>query len=81
MPNAMVLLILGLTFGAAYGFKIAKTLVPFLLSFVFFTFCFVWEAQLSDEYAVLPARTWNIPDLAVTPFLLCLSMDGVFAFL
>jgi len=62
MLLAIVLLILGLTFGAAYGFKTAKFLVPFLLSFVLFPFFFFWESRLPDEYALLPAKTWRIPN-------------------
>lgn len=60
--GAIILLILGLTLGAAYGWKTAKFLVPFLLSFVLFAFFFTWEARLPDEYALLPAKTWKIPN-------------------
>ncbi len=62
MLFAIVLLILGLTLGASYGFRTAKFLVPFLLSFVLFPFFFVWEARLPEEYALLPAKTWKIPN-------------------
>ena len=62
--GAIVLLILGLTLGAAFGWKTAKFLVPFLVSFGLFAFFFIWEARLPDEYALLPAKTWRIPNFA-----------------
>jgi MFS family permease len=64
MLAAIILLILGLTLGASYGFKTAGFLVPFLLSFVLFPFFFVWEARLPEEYAILPPKTWKIPNFA-----------------
>lgn len=65
MLAAIVLLILGLTFGASYGFKTAAFLVPFLLSFVLFPAFFVWEARLPDDVAILPSKTWRIPNFTV----------------
>ncbi|TXT12917.1 hypothetical protein VHUM_01318 [Vanrija humicola] len=65
MLAAIVLLILGLTFGASYGFRTAAFLVPFLLSFVLFPAFFVWEARLPDDVAILPAKTWRIPNFTV----------------
>lgn len=65
MLFAIILLILGLTLGASYGFKTPDFLVPFLLSWVLFAFFFIWEARLPDDYALLPAKTWRIPNFAV----------------
>ena len=63
--TSIVLLILGLTLGASYGFAKASFLVPFLLSFPLFVSFFMWEARLPDEYALLPSKTWKIPNFAV----------------
>ncbi|CDZ96608.1 Predicted transporter (major facilitator superfamily) [Phaffia rhodozyma] len=65
MLAGIVLLILGLTLGASYGWKKAGFLVPFLLSWVLIVFFFFWEARLSDVHALLPAKTWRIPNFAV----------------
>jgi MFS family permease len=61
---AIILLILGLTLGASYGWKTAGFLVPFLLSFALFPFFFFWEARIPEEYALLPPKTWRIPNFA-----------------
>ncbi len=63
MLFAVILLILGLTLGASYGFRTAKFLVPFLLSFVLFPFFFWYESTLPEGYAVLPSKFWKIPNM------------------
>lgn len=63
--SSIVMLILGLTLGASYGWKTAKFLVPFLLSFVLLPLFFVWEGSLKDSHALLPNKTWRIPNFAV----------------
>jgi len=60
---SIILLILGLTLGASYGFKTAKFLVPFLLSWPIFVFFFVWEARLPEGYALIPPAFWKIPNM------------------
>jgi len=65
MLFAIILLILGLTLGASDGWKSAAFLVPFLLSFVFFAVFFVWEARQPQQYALLPAQTWRIPNFTI----------------
>lgn len=65
MLAAIVLLTLGLTLGASYGFRTAKFLVPFLLSWALFPAFFVWEARVPQQYALLPTRTWRIPNFAL----------------
>lgn len=65
MLSAIVLLTLGLTLGASYGFKTAKFLVPFLLSWTLFPAFFIWEAKIPQCRALLPAKTWKIPNFAV----------------
>ncbi|WOO79952.1 Efflux pump terJ [Vanrija pseudolonga] len=65
MLTAIVLLTLGLTLGASYGWKKAGFLVPFLLSFPLFIGFFFWEAHLEPSYALIPASTWRIPNLAI----------------
>lgn len=71
MLAGIVLLILGLTLGASIGWKTAGFLAPFLLSWFLFVFFFVWEAKIPQEYALLPAKTWKIPNFAI---LLVLSL-------
>ena len=65
MLVAIVLLILGLTLGASYGFKTAKFLVPFLLTWPVLAFFFVWEAKIPEDYAVVPPKIWRIPNLTL----------------
>ncbi|WOO76899.1 putative MFS-type transporterc [Vanrija pseudolonga] len=64
MCAAIVLLILGLTLGASYGWRKPGFLVPFLLSWPLFVSFFVWENYLGDE-ALLPPKTWRIPNFIV----------------
>ncbi|WOO78849.1 putative MFS-type transporterc [Vanrija pseudolonga] len=65
MLSAIVLLILGLTLGASYGWKKAGFLVPFLLSWVLFPAFFIWEARLPEDMALIPTKTWKIPNMIV----------------
>ena len=65
MLSSIVLLILGLTLGASYGFKTAGFLAPFLLAWPLLVAFFVWEARIPEEYALLPAKTWKIPNFTV----------------
>lgn len=65
MCAAIVLLILGLTLGASYGWRKPGFLVPFLLSWPLFVGFFVWENYLGDEEALLPPKTWRIPNFIV----------------
>lgn len=65
MLAAIILLTLGLTLGASYGFKTAKFLVPFLLSWALFPAFFLWEARIPQDRALLPTKTWKIPNFAV----------------
>lgn len=62
MLVAIVLLILGLTLGASDGWRTPQFLVPFLLSFVLFPFFFFWESRIPEKYALLPPKTWRIPN-------------------
>ena len=65
MLVSIILLILGLTLGASYGFKTAKFLVPFLLSWPIFVGFFFYEASLPDGYAMLPPSFWRIPNMTL----------------
>ncbi|BEI80665.1 hypothetical protein CcaverHIS002_0111940 [Cutaneotrichosporon cavernicola] len=62
---AIIMLILGLTLGASHGWRTAGFLVPFLLSFILFPTFFVYEAYLGEERAMLPAKTWRLPNFAL----------------
>lgn len=71
MFASIVLLILGLTLGATHGFKTAKFLVPFLLSWPLLLAFFVYEARLPPGYALIPPSFWKIPNM---PLLIFFSM-------
>lgn len=62
---AIVLLTLGLTLGAANGWKKPGFLVPFLLAFVLFPLFFYWEHAIGDVKAMLPSKTWRLPNFAM----------------
>ena len=76
MLIGIILLILGLTLGATYGFKTAKFLVPFLLSWPIFVGFFIWEAKLPTGYALIPPITWRIPNFTLLIFLRSVSILG-----
>ncbi|WRT65217.1 uncharacterized protein IL334_002160 [Kwoniella shivajii] len=65
MLIAIILLILGLTLGASYGWKTAKFLVPFLLAWPIFVGFFFWEARLPEGYALIPPSFWKIPNMTL----------------
>ncbi|GMK56273.1 hypothetical protein CspeluHIS016_0301130 [Cutaneotrichosporon spelunceum] len=63
MLGATILLVLGLTLGAAQGFTKASFLAPFLISLVLlFPGFFIWEAYIPEEMALLPPSFWRIPN-------------------
>ena len=65
MLSATLLFIVSLTLGATYGWKTAKFLVPFLLSWpVGVSFVF-WERRLKQGYALVPPSTWRIRNLSL----------------
>ncbi|CAK9784302.1 MFS general substrate transporter [Cutaneotrichosporon oleaginosum] len=63
--SAIILLTLGLTLGASHGWRTPGFLVPFLLSFALFPAFFVYESYLGEERAMLPAKTWRVPNFAL----------------
>ncbi|WVQ95120.1 hypothetical protein IAU59_002214 [Kwoniella sp. CBS 9459] len=65
MLFAIILLILGLTLGASYGWKKAGFLVPFLLSWPVFIAFFIWEDRLPEGYALIPSSFWKIPNMTL----------------
>ncbi|KAL7422343.1 hypothetical protein Q5752_002989 [Cryptotrichosporon argae] len=65
MLASIIMLILGLTLGASYGFKTAKFLVPFLLAWPLFVSFFIWEMRLPEGYALIPPSTWRIPNFTL----------------
>ncbi|WVQ82157.1 hypothetical protein IAT38_004285 [Cryptococcus sp. DSM 104549] len=74
MLAAIMLLILSLTFGASYGWKTDKFLVPFFLTWPLAIGFFVWEARLPDGYALLPPSFWRIPNMKLlVVFSLCIN--------
>lgn len=65
MLFAILLLILGLTLGASYGFGTPAFLVPFLLSLPLFPLFFWWEARLHPSMSLVPSATWNLPNFTL----------------
>ncbi|BEJ11595.1 hypothetical protein CspHIS471_0200550 [Cutaneotrichosporon sp. HIS471] len=63
MLGATILLVLGLTLGAAQGFTTPAFLVPFIISLVvLFPGFFIWEAYIPEEMALLPPSFRRIPN-------------------
>jgi hypothetical protein len=65
MLAAIVLLVLGLTLGASYGWKKPGFLAPFFISMALFPSFFIWESRLPEGYALLPSKTWRIKNFTV----------------
>lgn len=65
MLVAILLLILGLTLGASYGFGTASFLAPFLISLPLFPLFFYWQSRLSADLALVPSNTWKIPNFTL----------------
>ena len=65
MLAAIVLLVLGLTLGASYGWKKPGFLAPFLISMALFPAFFIWESRLPEGYALLPSETWRIKNFTI----------------
>lgn len=65
---SMMMLILALTFGAAYGWGTAKFIVPFILTWVLLGFFFLWERRLPEGAALIPPKTWKLPNVALLTF-------------
>ncbi|WVW79156.1 hypothetical protein I302_101122 [Kwoniella bestiolae CBS 10118] len=65
MLFGIISIILGLTLGASYGFKSAKFLVPFLLSWPLFVGFFIWESRLPEGYALIPSSFWKIRNMGL----------------
>ncbi|KIR79250.1 efflux protein EncT [Cryptococcus gattii EJB2] len=65
MLVSVILLILGITLGASYGWKKPGFLVPFLLCWPIFVAFFIYEARLSEGYALIPPSFWKIPNMTL----------------
>jgi hypothetical protein len=63
--SAIILLILGLTLGASYGWATTSFLAPFLLSIILFPFFFWWETRVPEAHALLPPAIWRLPNVPV----------------
>ncbi|WWC91459.1 uncharacterized protein L201_006405 [Kwoniella dendrophila CBS 6074] len=68
MLFGIILLILGLTLGASYGWTTAKFLVPFLMSWPLFIGFFIWESKLPKGYALIPTEFWKILNMPLMIF-------------
>jgi hypothetical protein len=65
MLGAILLLILGTTLGASYGFSTAHFLVPFCLSIPLFPLFFWRESRLPASLALIPSETWKYKNVAL----------------
>ena len=65
MLAGIVMITLALTFGAAYGWATASFIAPLIIAIVAFPAFFYWESKLAPEAALLPSRTWRIPNFTV----------------
>ena len=63
--GSLVMIILGLTLGASYGWGKAGFIAPLALFVILFPAFFVWEARRPDEFAILPSSTWRIKNFMV----------------
>ncbi|WWC91453.1 uncharacterized protein L201_006399 [Kwoniella dendrophila CBS 6074] len=69
MLFGIILLILGLTLGASYGWTTAKFLAPFLLSWPLLIGFFIWESKLSKDNALIPVDFWKILNMPLMIFI------------
>jgi hypothetical protein len=65
MLCAQLLLIMGLTFGATYGWTKASFLAPFIIGALLYPVFFWWESRLPEIDALLPPSIWRIPNVTV----------------
>lgn len=65
MLTAILLLILGLTLGASYGFGTPHFIVPVILFAILFPCFFLWERRLDDDHAILPPSLWRVPNFTM----------------
>ena len=69
MLAANLLLILGLTLGASFGWKTPKFIVPFVLSWPLFVLFILWERRLPEGAALIPNSTWRVRNMVVLLFM------------
>jgi hypothetical protein len=65
MLGSVLLLVVALTSGAAYGWSHASFIAPIIISAILFPLFFVWEARIPTEYALVPPAVWKIPNFGV----------------
>lgn len=65
MLLAQVLVIIGLTFGASYGWTKASFLAPFIVGVLLYPAFFYWETKVPADDALLPPSIWRIPNVPV----------------
>ncbi|WVW86525.1 hypothetical protein I302_108574 [Kwoniella bestiolae CBS 10118] len=65
MLSSIILIILGLTLGASYGWTYGGFLAPLILGIVLLPTFFLWESRREEENALLPSSIWRIPNVTV----------------
>lgn len=63
MLSSILLIIVGLTMGASYGWATASFLAPIIIGIVLFVTFFWWESRLVEDVALLPMSIWRIPNM------------------
>lgn len=74
MLSAQVLFIVGLTFGASYGWTTASFLAPFIIGLLLYPAFFFWERKQDEQNALLPTSIWRIPNITVLIIFALLSL-------
>jgi hypothetical protein len=78
MLSAILLIIVGLTVGATYGWITAAFLAPIIIGIVLLPTFFWWESRLTEDLALLPQSLWKIPNI-VTLMVFALVILGWWA--
>lgn len=63
MLSSILLIIVGLTMGASYGWTSPSFLAPLIIGLLLFPLFFWWESRLPEDVALLPSSIWKIPNM------------------
>jgi hypothetical protein len=63
MLASVLLIIVGLTMGASYGWTTASFLAPITIGLTLLPTFFWWESRQEADIALLPTSIWRIPNM------------------